>query len=477
MKYLCKVEWVSDGGTAVNCHESHRVRAGPISTPCYTPDMGSSRLFRSAVFVALLAAAYLGGVATTRVANAVPRRHSPYQNLGVLARVMTHIEASYVDPVDQDKLVYGAIRGMVGTLDPHSSFMDPEEYRLLQSDTSGRFGGIGIEIDARDRKLTVVAPLDGTPAAAAGIRSGDQIVEINGRPTDGMSIDDAVRIMRGEPGTRVRIKLVRIGVTAPIELQLVRAIIRVDSIEARLLERGIGYVRIKTFQERTVEQLRRELDRLTQESRGTLTGLVVDMRNDPGGLLDQAILVADEFLSEGVIVTTRGQQGTVVEEDRAHARGTRPPFRMVVLVNEYTASASEIVAGALQDHGRAVVIGRRTYGKGSVQNVISLPDGSGLKLTTARYYTPSGRSIQEDGILPDVEVPEMPPPANAVEAASTPPQREADLEQHLPNDSPRSVREPPPAPVENDFQLQVAYHHVRSQILQSRRRERMGDGS
>ena len=177
-------------------------------------------------------------------------------------------------------------------------------------------------------------------------------------------------------------------------------------------------------------------------------------------------------------MTTRGQQGTVVEEDRAHARGTRPDFRMVVLVDEYTASASEIVAGALQDHGRAVVVGRRTYGKGSVQNVISLPDGSGLKLTTARYYTPSGSSIQADGILPDVEVPEMPPPAaDAAPTPSTPPQREADLQQHLRNDSPRSAREQAPAAIENDFQLQVAYHHVRSQIFQTRRRERMGNDS
>jgi carboxyl-terminal processing protease len=432
-------------------------------------------LARTAAIVALLTASYLAGLATTQVASAVPRRHSAYQNLGVLARVLTHIESSYVDPVDQDELVFGAIRGMVGTLDPHSSFMDPEQYRLLQSDTSGRFGGIGIEIDARDRKLTVVAPLDGSPAAAAGIRSGDQIIEIEGRSTETMSIDDAVRIMRGEPGTRVRMKLVRMGVQTPIELELVRAIIRVESVEARLLERGVGYVRIKTFQERTAEQLRRELDRLTQQSGGTLRGLVLDLRNDPGGLLDQAILVADEFLSEGVIVTTRGQQGTVVEEDRAHARGTRPSFPMAVVVNEYSASASEIVAGALQDHGRALLIGRRTYGKGSVQNVISLPDGSGLKLTTARYYTPSGRSIQADGILPDIDVPEMPPPAaGAVPTPSAPLQREADLQQHLRNDSPRTTRETAPAPIENDFQLQVAYHQVRSEILRGERRDRMG---
>ncbi|MBI2894480.1 MAG: S41 family peptidase [Deltaproteobacteria bacterium] len=435
--------------------------------------MRSSPKTRTALFLAAIIVSYLIGAATSRLADAVPRRLSPYHNLGIFTRVLTHIESSYVEEVDQDRLVYGAIRGLVGTLDPHSSFMDPEEFRLLQSDTTGRFGGIGIEIDMRDGMPTVVAPLDGTPAAEAGIRSGDQITEIDGRNTADMTIDDAVRVMRGQPGSRVRLKLRRAGVEAPIELELVRAIIRVESVEARSLERGIAYVRIKAFQERTAEHLRRELDRLTSDGGGSLRGLVLDLRNDPGGLLDQAVLVSDEFLAEGVIVSTRGQGGALLDEERAHARGTRDGFPMVVLVNEYSASASEIVAGALQDHGRAVVIGKRTFGKGSVQNIIDLPDGSGLKLTIARYYTPSGRSIQAEGIRPDIEVPELPAPAaGAAPPPPSSPVRESDLEQHLSNDSARRVTESPPSPVENDFQLQVGYHHLRSLIMMAERRRR-----
>jgi len=415
--------------------------------------------------VLVVIAAFAGGALSQRAADAVPRTHSPYHSLGTFTRALTHVETSYVEEVDQDDLVYGAIRGMLATLDPHSGFLTPDEYAILQSDTTGRFGGVGIEVDTRDGFLTVVSPLDGTPADRAGVRAGDRIVAIDGRSTEGMVIDDAVRIMRGEAGTRVKITIRRPGQEDPIEIELVRMIIRVESVEARLLEPGYGWLRIKQFQDGTTTRMRRELDRLEEESGGRLKALVLDLRENPGGLYDEGVLVADEFLTSGVIVSTRGQGGVVLDDERATSRGARTDFPMVVLVNAWTASASEIVAGALQDLGRAVVVGERTFGKGSVQNIIELPGDSAMKLTIARYYTPSGRSIQGHGVPPDIEVPEgepQPPDGAAAE-------READLERALGGGA--EADEPPPAVID-DFQLRVAYHHLRATVLANARRER-----
>jgi carboxyl-terminal processing protease len=427
------------------------------------------RFVRSAGLAAALLAAFGAGTLVEHNAQAVPPRASPYRRLGVLSQVMAHIENSYVDSLDEDRLIDGAIRGMVGTLDPHSSYLNAEEYALLESDTTGQFGGVGVEIDSRGDYLTVIAPIPGSPAARAGVRAGDEILAIEGRDARGLEVDEAVRRMRGAPGSHVRVTFRRRGVEDPMRLDLVREIVHVSSVESHLLEDGVGYVNLKSFQERSSEEVDRALDELTRASNGRLRGLVLDLRNDPGGLLDEAILIADEFLNDGVIVSTRGRDGNAQDEARAHSAGTRPDFPIVVIVNEYTASAAEIVAGALQDHHRAMLVGTRTFGKGSVQTVIDLPDGGALKLTIARYFTPSGRSIQAQGIAPDVQVEDVTLPDPPASGSPEAPERERDLEQHLPN-SENNDAPPPDAPGSDvrDLQLRVAWQLLRGMIREPR---------
>jgi len=338
-----------------------------------------------------------------------------YGKLDVFARVLAFVENNYVDEVDGNQLIYGAIKGMLSTLDPHTIFLAPDEYAAMRADTSGEFGGLGVEIAAGEDALVVVAPIDDTPAARAGIQPGDRILAIDGESTKGMSVPVAVRRMRGELGTRVQLLLMREGFEAPLQLALLRDRVRVQSVEWRLYPDGRGYVRIKSFQEHTDEHLGKALAALKEANGGKeLQGLLLDLRNNPGGLLDQAVRVADRFLGDGLIVSTEGRGGKELEQARAHVAGTEPAYPLVVLVNGGSASASEIVAGALQDHGRAVLLGAKTFGKGSVQTVIDLDDGSGLKLTIARYYTPSHRSIHGKGIEPDVAIAE----ARGVEAAA-----------------------------------------------------------
>lgn len=365
---------------------------------------------------------------------------SPYANLATFARVLSHIEASHVEPPDQDALVYGAIRGMVETLDPHTAFLDPSEYRQLVSDTEGQFAGIGVEIDVRDGWMIVHAVMPGGPAAGAGLMPGDRFLTIDGVGARDMRMSDAIRRMRGEPGTDVLVRLRREGTEAAVEARITRAVIHVDAVEARVLPDRVVYVRLRAFQETTTAELRAALDRAIVETRdaGGVAGVLLDLRGNPGGLLDEAVRVSDEFLSDGVIVSTRGRGGTVLYEQRARGAGTRPDWPMLVLVDSYSASAAEIVAGALQDHHRAVIAGTRTWGKGSVQNLVELPDGSALKLTVARYYTPSGASIQARGIEPDVRIDQL-DPARALELArEVAPISEASLEGHLAETGPRS---------------------------------------
>lgn len=420
---------------------------------------------RAVVSAMVVATAFGAGVFVDRTASAVPQRQSPYRRLGVLAQVMAHIENSYVDPVDQDRLIEGALRGMVDTLDPHSAYVSPEEYALFESDTTGEFGGVGVEIDARGEWLTVIAPIPGSPAARAGIRAGDEFISIEGRDARNMDVDTAVRRMRGTPGSRVRVELRRRGRREPMRVELVREVVHVESVDARLLPEGVGYVNLKSFQDRASEEMERALDRLDREAGGRVRGIVLDLRNDPGGLLDEAVYLADMFLREGVIVTTRGRDGRAQDEARARVAGTRPEVPMVVLVNEYTASAAEILAGALQDHRRAMVVGTRTFGKGSVQTVIDLPDGGALKLTIARYFTPSGRSIQARGIAPDVVVQQVDLPEEPTAGSAAAPERERDLERHLPNLETGDVA-PPAVPGSDlrDLQLRVGYQLLRGML-------------
>jgi carboxyl-terminal processing protease len=415
---------------------------------------------RGLIAAAALSAAFVAGTMTPSAAHSDGPRASPYRRLGVVAQVLAHIENSYVDPLDEDRLVDGAVRGMVSTLDPHSSYLSPEDYSLLEADTSGQFGGVGVEIDARGDYLTVLVPFAGSPAARAGVRAGDEILQIEGHDARGMDVDEAVRRMRGRPGSRVRMTLRRRGATEPLRVELVREIIHVNSVESRELPEGVGYVAIKSFQDRTSDEVSQALDRLTRAAGGRLRGLVLDLRFNPGGLLDESVFVADQFLREGVIVTTRGRNGQAQDEARARAAGTRPDFPIVVIVNGYSASAAEILAGALQDHHRALIVGQRTFGKGSVQSVIDLPDGGALKLTIARYFTPSGRSIQAQGIAPDVMVEDGEAPEAPRET-----ERERDLEQHLPA-SDRGDPEPPAIPGSDirDLQLRTGFQLLRGLI-------------
>jgi len=329
---------------------------------------------------------------------------SDYESIELFTDVMAIIKKSYVEEVDTKKLIYGAINGMLASLDPHSSFMSPETYKEMRIDTKGAFGGLGIEITIKDGVLTVISPIEDTPAFKAGIKSGDQILRIDGKFTKDLNINDAVKRMRGQKGSKVVLTIMRDGFDMPKDFSLMRDIIQVKSVKARMLDNGYGYVRIAQFQEKTDEDLSKALKSLQEETKGPLSGLVLDLRNDPGGLLDQAVRVADHFVEDGLIVYTEGREKDAKMQFFAKKGGKEPSYPIVVLINGGSASASEIVAGALQDHKRAIVMGTQSFGKGSVQTIIPLSDESGLRLTTARYFTPKGRSIQAKGITPDIVV-------------------------------------------------------------------------
>lgn len=326
----------------------------------------------------------------------------PLEQLRTFSEVFSRIRSDYVEEISAADLIEDAIRGMLEGLDPHSSYMKPEEFEELQSGTRGEFGGLGLEVGREDGFVKVIAPIDDTPAQRAGIQAGDMIIRIDGESTKGMSLNDAVRQMRGEPGTEVELTVVREGEDGPVTMSIERDIIRVTSVRARMLEDGFGYVRISQFQSRTGPQLLEALDELSGEGEAPLQGLVLDLRNNPGGVLQASVAVADAFLREGRIVYTEGRRDRAMMEFDATPNDVLGGAPIVVLVNSGSASASEIVAGALQDHRRAVLMGANTFGKGSVQSVLPLEGGSAVKLTTARYYTPSGRSIEADGITPDV---------------------------------------------------------------------------
>ena len=350
-----------------------------------------------------------------------------YQELQLFTDVLSIVKRSYVEEVPVKDLIYGAIEGMLSSLDPHSSFMSPEIYKEMKVDTRGEFGGLGIEISMRDHLLIIVSPIEDTPASRAGLQAGDQILKIEDQYTKDMEIMEAVQLMRGAPGTKLTITIMRPSFEKPQEFTLEREIIKVQSVKANTLEPGFGYVRLVQFQERSAEDLAKALEKLRQDNDDALQGLILDLRNNPGGLLDQAVDVADQFLSAGLIVYTKGRETESQMEFSAKHNGTEPDYPMVVLINGGSASASEIVAGALQDHGRAVIMGVRSFGKGSVQTIIPLSDDSGLRLTTAKYYTPKGTSIQARGIIPDIEVPQ----SEIKEVQDADHFREKDLKNHF----------------------------------------------
>ena len=396
-----------------------------------------------------------------------------YQDLQLFTDVLTIVRRSYVEDVSIKDLIYGAIDGMLLSLDPHSGFMPPEIYQEMRLDTQGQFGGLGIEITMRDGLLTVVAPIEDTPAARAGIEAGDQILKIEGQFTKDIEIMEAVRLMRGEPGTSLRITLMRETFEKPREFTLIREVIKVKSVKASTLEDGFGYVRLAQFQERTSQDLRAALSVLHKENEGGLKGLILDLRNNPGGLLEQAVEVADLFLSEGMIVYTKGREADSQMEFTASPGGTEPDYPLVVLINGGSASASEIVSGALQDQGRAVILGTPSFGKGSVQTIIPLSDDSGLRLTTARYYTPLGRSIQAKGITPDIEV----LAAEIQDPVGMSPLRESDLKNHFGTEKPTRGVNPGAEnlldeKVRNDYQLMRAFDLLKGwQVFQAMKKD------
>ncbi len=340
-----------------------------------------------------------GGQGLERV-SAVNR--DTYEGLESFTNVLAIVQKNYVEEVGAQKLLDGAINGMLSALDPHSAYLTPDLYKELQVDTEGSFGGLGIEITVRDGVLTVVSPIEDTPAYRAGVKAGDQIIKIEGELTKDMSLVEAVKKMRGPKGSKIVVSVRREGVNKLLDFSLVREVIRVQSVKFHTLEKGYGYVRLTQFQDRTGADLDDALTKMTQEN-GKLAGLVLDLRNNPGGLLSQAVKVSDTFLDSGLVVYTEGRLDNQKQKYFAHPGGYTD-LPIVVLVNGGSASASEIVSGALQDHGRAVILGTQTFGKGSVQTILPLENGAALRLTTALYYTPNGRSIQVTGVTPDIIV-------------------------------------------------------------------------
>jgi len=375
--------------------------------------------------VVLALCAFSGGACVTALGGAPrsARGETPYSAVEQLGRVLVEVEGEYVDPVDRAKLVDGAIKGMVAELDPHSSYMAPDEFQAFQSDTEGQFGGIGIEVETRNDQLVVLSPIEGSPAERAGIQSGDVVVSVDGRDASAQPLDKLVKHLRGAPGGHVKIGIRRKGTPDLLSFDLAREVIHVPSVASKLLMDRVAYVRVKQFQERTHDELLDAAAKLRARAGGRIAGVILDLRSDPGGLVDQAADVADEFLDEGVIYTAR-HRGRIVDEVRARSGGAFVGPPCVVLVNQYTASASELVAGALQDHKRASVVGEPTFGKGSVQAIVSLPGGAGMRLTVSRYYTPGDHAIQADGVHPDVTV-ELKKNEASVSF------REKDLEGHL----------------------------------------------
>jgi carboxyl-terminal processing protease len=406
----------------------------------------------------LIAFSFLAGLVFARPSQA--GRFNPYQKLGIFSKVLSYIETNYVEDISETELMYGAARGLTDVLDPHSRFMDPEEYEKLKRETEGNeeVNGIGIDVEKRKNRLVIISPIEGSAAAKAGIEPGDVIKRVDGTDVGSLEFDDAVARMQGPPGSEVTLVIDRRG--RELTFRLKRARYELRPVEGHLIEDGLGYIKIRLFASNTDALVGELLDQFNSRSKGGMRGLILDMRRNPGGLLDQGIRVADRFIAEGLLVKTVGKGGRVIDEARAHTRGTWLGFPMIVLVDGATASAAEIVAGALQDHGRGVILGTQTFGKGSVQTLMDLdgcgPKPCGLKITMARYYTPSGKSIQGQGITPNVVVEAVAPPPQAGDEDMP---RERDLQKRLRNEQGEKAAESKRL---DDYQLQMALDYLRS---------------
>jgi carboxyl-terminal processing protease len=366
--------------------------------------MDYKRGFKMALLIALL---LLFGITLddrSPVLDAQAFNNSSYEQVRIFSQALSIVQQNYVEEPDTQEMVRGAIRGMLRTLDPHSSFMNPDMFKEMQIDTAGEFQGIGITIGIRDGILTVIAPIDDTPAYRAGILAGDKIVRIEDNPTKDMTLMEAVKIMRGPKGTDVTITILRQGEKKPIDFTITRDVIPLVSVKTKDIDEDIGYIRITQFQKKTLKEFDAALKKVTKEKGESLKGLILDLRNNPGGLLMSAVDLSNRFIDSGTIVSTKGRLKNQNFDYKANAKSEAFKHPMVVLVNGGSASASEIVAGALQDHKKAILIGTTTFGKGSVQTIYRMDDGSGMRVTTAKYYTPNGRSIQNTGIEPDIVV-------------------------------------------------------------------------
>ena len=436
---------------------------------------------KTTFFGGLLALACLHGMTATAqesqpAATASPHTGAPGGEEGALplddlrkfTEVFSRIKDAYVEDVSDQELLENAIEGMLSGLDPHSAYLAPEEYSELEETTTGEFGGLGIEVGMEDGFIKVIAPIDDTPAERAGVQAGDLIIKLGDEPVKGMSLQDAVSRMRGKPGTTLTLTIMRDGESAPIEIDVERAVIKVTSVKSRMLEPGYGYVRITQFQDETGEQFVEAIENLREEHGGNLEGLIIDVRNNPGGILQAAVATSDALLDEGLIVYTEGRIQSSRLRFNATAGDVSNGTPVVVLINGGSASASEILAGALQDHKRAVVMGTRSFGKGSVQTVIPLDETHAIKMTTARYYTPDGRSIQARGIEPDIVV----RPATLTELEGGPFFSEASLSGHLENGAgdirPEDRVEESNAEVERDYQLRSALNLLKGMGILSR---------
>ena len=420
---------------------------------------------RSGRYILILCLGMFLGTAITMertvFAERVETQPLPLDTLRIFTEVFGKVKSDYVESVGDKKLLEDAIHGMLAGLDPHSSYLNPESFKEMRIGTEGKFGGLGIEVTMENGFVKVVAPIDDTPAQRAGLKAGDLITRLDGTPVKGMTLNDAVKKMRGEPDTDITLTIVREGESKPLEFVITRAVIRITSVKGELLEPGYAYVRVSQFQSGTADALRRKISDLKKESDGKLKGLILDLRNNPGGVLNGAVSVSDMFLTDGVIVSTKGR----LEDSRVKYTATPNDYLkdapMVVLVNGGSASASEIVAGALQDHGRAIIMGTKSFGKGSVQTILPINNGAALKITTARYYTPKDRSIQATGIIPDVVVEDL-----QVTKKGTDPDflRESNLQGHLQNEADadkdsnaNDLAANTTGPnIENDFQLREA---------------------
>lgn len=443
---------------------------------CVTPGSKKKRLIVSTLVISL-------GLLVTPLAQLSAQQpqgaphqdeaYNRYKNLETLARGLFYLETMYVDPdkVKEDQMIQHALKGIVDHLDPHTLLMPAKAFEQMTMDTQGKFGGVGIIVSQERGKIIVVSPIEDTPAHKAGIKAGDEITEIDDQPIGKFKNADAVDRMRGEPGSVMKLTITRKEVKEPLKFKLIREIIKVKSVRGQMLEDTTLYARISSFQENTAEELSALIQRSHPQK---LAGMILDLRDNPGGLLDQAVAVTDLFIESGIIVSTIGRDKNRVEREFARKRGTLAPFPVVVLINGGSASASEIVAGALQDHERALLVGTTSFGKGSVQTLLALPDGSGLKLTVARYYTPKDRSIQAKGIRPDIIVSEK----NAADREASGPRKESDLKGHIESSDLSDIAANQgitnairswPETMQKDLQLTTGFTYLKSYAMFQRR--------